>query len=122
MGCKAEGAAQGFTLLGAVILVIYAINQIGSGLSDAIDGDFNAIVDVVLGVILIVLCLLSLAACGFVNWKVSRSGLLLAIFGLVCIFVVARGIEINITAWLQNAPLLAGFMILIAGILILVKD
>ncbi len=118
---KAEGAAQGYTVLGSIVLILIAINMINSGLNGAISGDLEAIITVVLGIALIVMAILSLDACGFVNWKIGRSGLLLAIFGLVSIIIVARGLSFNILSWLMNAGTLAGFMILLAGILIMLK-
>ncbi|MEM2143580.1 MAG: hypothetical protein QXS20_05355 [Candidatus Thorarchaeota archaeon] len=118
MGCRAEGAAQGFTVLGAVVLLVYAVNLISQGLPAATGGNTEGIIDVIVGIVLIIICILSLDACGFVHWKVERSGILLAIFGLFSIFIVVRGIQLNILSWLMSAPLLAGFMILLAGILI----
>ncbi len=118
---KAEGAAQGYTVLGAIVLILIAINMISAGLNGAINGNFEDVITIVLGIALVVMAILSLDACGFVNWKVGRSGLLLAIFGLISIIIVARGLSFNILSWLMNAGTLAGFMILLAGIIIMVK-
>jgi hypothetical protein len=46
---------------------------------------------------------------------------LLAVFGLVAIFIIGRGINFNILSWLMNLGTLAGMMILLAGILIMVN-
>ncbi len=120
MGCKAEGAAQAYTLLGVIVLILYAVNVINGSLSGL--PDFNAVVDVVLAIILVLISLLSLDACGFIHWKVPRSGVLLAVFGLLAIFIVARGLNLYFLSWLQSVPMLAGFMILLAGILIIAKS
>lgn len=121
MGCKAEGAAQGFTLLGVIVLVLYAVNIIRGFVSGG-PADFDDIVNVVLAIFLIIISVLSLDACGFIHWRVPRSGVLLAVFGLLAIFIVARGLTLDVLSWLQSVPMLAGFMILLAGILIMLKS
>jgi hypothetical protein len=121
MGAKAEGAAQGYTVMGGIVLIILAIQMLIAGIDGAIGGNFDNILDVVLGIGLIFMVLLSFDACGFVNWKVERSGLLLAIFGFVSIVIVGRGLSFDILQWLQNIGMLAGLMILIAGVLIMFK-
>ncbi|MHA1772246.1 MAG: hypothetical protein ACTSYL_00885 [Candidatus Thorarchaeota archaeon] len=122
MGCKAEGAAQGYTVLGSIILFLFALQMIIGGLNGAIGGDFASVIDVVLGIALFLMAILALDACGFIYWKVQRSGLLLAIFGLVSIFIVGRGLSFNILSWLMNIGMLAGLMFLIAGLLIILKS
>ncbi len=120
MGCKAEGAAQGYTVLGAIILVVFAIFQmIIPGANGALGGDFESVIDVVLGIALLLMALLAIDACGFIYWKVQRSGVLLAIFGLVAVIIVGRGLSFNILTWLMNIGMLAGLMFIIAGLLIL---
>ena len=121
MGAKAEGAAQGYTVMGGIVLFILAIQMIMAGINGALGGNFENVLDVVLGIGLILMVLLSFDACGFVTWKVGRSGLLLAIFGFVSIVIVGRGLSFDILQWLQNIGMLAGLMILIAGLLIMLK-
>jgi hypothetical protein len=121
MGAKAEGAAQGYTVMGGIILIILAIQMLTAGINGALGGNFENILDVVLAIALILMVLLSFDACGFVTWKVGRSGLLLAIFGFISIVIVGRGLSFNILQWLQNIGMLAGLMILIAGLLIMLK-
>jgi hypothetical protein len=122
MGAKAEGAAQGYTVMGGIVLMIFAIFQmLIPGINGALGGNFDNVLDVVLGIGLILMVLLSFDACGFVQWKVQRSGLLLAIFGFVSIVIVGRGLSFDILQWLQNIGMLAGLMILIAGVLIMLK-
>ncbi len=124
MGCKAEGAAQGLTLLGAAVLFVFGLFSLvipGAQVA-AFSGDVNAVIDLVLGITLILMAILGLDACGFVSWKITRSGLLLAIFGFVSIIIVARGLNFNLLSWLMNAGMLAGLMFIIAGILILTKS
>ncbi len=123
MGCKAEGAAQGYTLLGAIILILFAFfSLLIPGVNGVIGGNFESVIDIVIGIALILMAILSLDACGFIYWKIQRSGLLLAIFGLVSIFIVGRGLNFDILSWLLNIGMLAGLMILIAGILLLTKS
>jgi hypothetical protein len=121
MGAKAEGAAQGYTVLGGIVLILLAFQMLINGFNGALGGNIENILDVVLGIGLILMVLLSLDACGFVQWKVQRSGLLLAIFGFVSIVIVGRGLSFNILLWLQDIGMLAGLMILIAGLLIMLK-
>ncbi len=121
MGCKAEGAAQGYTLLGGVVLLILAIQMIIGGFNGALGGDAAALIDVLLAVALILMVILSFDACGFVYWKIRRSGAMLALFGIVSIFIVVRGLSFDIIGWLTNIGTLAGLMILLAGLLLLLK-
>ncbi|MFX0108706.1 MAG: hypothetical protein ACFE7R_10500 [Candidatus Hodarchaeota archaeon] len=122
MGCKAEGAAQGFTLLGVIILIILAFQMLLFGLNVVIGGDLNGVVDTVLAIVLILMAILSVDACGFIHWKVSKNGFLLAVFGFIAIIVVLRNVSFNILGWLMNVGTLAGLMILIAGVLLLTKS
>ncbi|NWF95110.1 MAG: hypothetical protein HXY34_03120 [Candidatus Thorarchaeota archaeon] len=121
MGTKAEGAAQGYTVLGAIVLIILGLNMTIQGLNAAAGSDFNGVVTAVLGIVLIVMAVLSLDACGFIYWKIRRNGLLLAIFGFISIVIVIRGLSFDIIGWLMNVGTLAGLMIMIAGILIMTK-
>ena len=117
MGCKAEGAAQGYTVLGGIVLLLYAFQMIVGAAGDLMAG----IIDILIGVALLLIVILAFDASGFVNWKLQKSGLLLTIFGLFAIFIVSRNILLDIIAWLSSLPTLAGFMLLIAGLLIMVK-
>ena len=121
MGCKAEGAAQGYTVLGGLVLAVLAIQMMVNGFSGALGGDFESVIDVVLAIALLLMVLLSFDASGVVNWKVSRSGALLALFGFVSIIIVVRGLSFDIIGWLMNIGTLAGLMILIAGILLMFR-
>ena len=121
MGSKAEGAAQGYTLLGGIVLLILAIQMIINGVNGALNGNLEPLIDVLLAVALIIMVILSFDACGFVYWKIRRSGILLAIFGLVSIFIVVRGLTFDIIGWLTNIGTLAGLMIFIAGLLLLLR-
>jgi hypothetical protein len=121
MGCKAEGAAQGYTVLGGIVLLILAINDLRAGIGQAMGGDFNGTITVVLAIVLILLVVLSFDACGFTHFKLRRSGLLLAIFGFVAIVIIGRGLSFNPLGWLMSLGTLAGFMILLAGLLIMVN-
>jgi len=119
MGLKAEGAAQAYTLLGGLVLAIMGFNMIASGVQNI--ADVTGLLDIVLGIALILMVILSLDACGFVYWKVQKSGVLLAIFGFASMVIVARNLPLNIMAWLTDIGLLAGFMILVAGILLIFR-
>lgn len=121
MGCKAEGAAQGYTILGAVVLFLLAIQMISGALSGAMGGDLNAVIDLLLGVALIIMAVLAIDASGFIHWVVSKSGLLLALFGFMTIIIAGRSLNFDILSWPLSTGTLAGFMILIAGILLLVS-
>jgi hypothetical protein len=113
MGCKADGAAQGYTVLGGIVLLYYAIQRIVSGLNTPYD-----IVGLFLGIAIIIMVVLAFDASGFVNWKVRRSGALLALFGFFIILIVS-GLNLDILSWITRLDTLAGFMILLAGLLTL---
>jgi len=113
MGCKAEGAAQGYTVLGGIVLLVYALQRIAGGLNAPYD-----IVEIFLGIAVIIMVVLAFDASGFVTWKVRRSGALLALFGFFIILIVS-GLNLDILSWIMSLPTLAGFMILLAGILTL---
>ncbi len=122
MGLKAEGAAQGYTVLGGIVLVIFAVTHIAGGLNNLNSSD--ALVNIIIGIALLLMVLLSFDASGFVHWKLKRNGPLLALFGLFSIIIVDPNVllgSLNILAWLMNVGTLAGFMILIAGLLITFK-
>ncbi|TFG98824.1 hypothetical protein E4H12_04865 [Candidatus Thorarchaeota archaeon] len=120
MGCKAEGAAQGYTVLGGIVLLIYAIQRIFAGSGNI--GTLQGLIEVFLGIAVIIMVVLAFDASGFVTWKVKRSGLLLALFGIFIILIVSYpGITIDPIALLSSLPTLAGFMIFLAGVLIVVK-
>ena len=120
MGCKAEGAAQGYTVLGGIVLLIIAIQRIfaASGGLGTVDG----LIEVFLGIVIVIMVALAFDASGFITWKVRRSGLLLALFGFIIILIVSYpGITIDPIAWLSGLPTLAGLMIFLGGILIAVN-
>lgn len=119
MGCKAEGAAQGYTVLGGLVLFIYGIQMILGGASGTIDID--AIIEIVLGIALILMVILAFDASGFVSWKLTKSGALVALFGLICIFIVSRGILLDPLAWIMSLGTLAGFMIFLGGLLLILR-
>jgi hypothetical protein len=122
MGCKAEGAAQGFTLLGALVLLVFAFQMLLGAINAASGGDLNAVIDVLLAILLILIAILSVDACGYIHWKVAKSGTALAIFGFIAIVVVLRNLSFNIIGWLMNVGTLAGLMILIAGVLLIARS
>ncbi len=119
MGAKAEGAAQAYTLLGGLVLAIFGFNMLAGGIQNLADP--NSLLDIVLGIALILMVLLSLDACGFIYWKVQKSGILLAIFGFASMVIIARGLPLDIMQWLTDIGMLASFMVLLAGILLIFK-
>ncbi len=119
MGCKAVGAAQGYTVLGGLVLLLYGIQWLINGLNGVLGGIFEALIDVVLAIALLLMVLLAFDACGFVNWKIQRSGILLALIGFISIILVVRTLTFDILGWLNNLGTLAGLMILLAGILLI---
>ncbi|MDF1541251.1 MAG: hypothetical protein P1Q69_20300 [Candidatus Thorarchaeota archaeon] len=119
MGCKAEGAAQGYIVLGGIVLLLYGLNMIIGAIQGTID--MNSLIEIVLGITLLLMVVLSFDASGFVNWKVGKSGVLVFIFGLVCIFVVSRGLLLNPLQWLLSLGTLAGFMIVLGGLLLILR-
>ncbi len=121
MGCRAEGAAQGYTVLGGIVLLVLAINMLRQGLTEAMGGSFEGVLSTVLAIALIIVVALSFDACGFTHFKIGRSGVLLALLGFVAIVIIARGLTFDILSWLTNIGMLAGFMILIAGLLLIFK-
>ncbi len=122
MGCKAEGAAQGFTLLGALVLLVYALQMLIGGINQALGGDFEGVIETVLAITLILIAVLSVDASGYVYWRIARNGILLAVFGFIAIAIVLRNVSFDVIGWLMNAGTLAGLMILIAGILVITRS
>lgn len=122
MGLKAEGAAQGYTVLGGIVLLVYAFERIyqamiGPGI-DTLDG----IIEVLLAIVLIVMVALAFDACGFISWKVQKSGALLSLFGLIIILIVSYpAITFDPIAWLRSLYTLAGLMILLGGLLLVFR-
>ncbi len=121
MGIKAEGAAQGYTLLGGIVLAIQAIQMLMAGINGAIGGDIDSLINVLLAIALLLMVLLSFDACGFVYWKIRKSGILLAVFGLVAIFIIARDVSFDIMMLLTNIAGLASLMLLLAGLLLIFR-
>ncbi len=121
MGIKAEGAAQGYTLLGGIVLAIQAIQMLMAGINGAIGGDIDSLINVLLAIALLLMVILSFDACGFVYWKIRKSGILLTVFGLVAIFIIARGVSFDIMMLLTNIAGLAALMLLLAGLLLIFR-
>ncbi len=123
MGCKAEGAAQGYTVLGGIVLLIYAIRRIINNIDLSGPNAGESIIEIIFGIVVIIIVALAFDACGFISWKVSRSGALLALFGLIAIVLVSWPFtSINPITWLESLETLAGFMILLGGLLLLLKS
>ena len=123
MGCKAEGAAQGYTVLGGIVLLIYAIRRIINNINMSGPNTGESIIQIILGIVLIIIVALAFDACGFISWKVAKSGILLAFFGLVAIVLVSWPFtSINPITWLESLETLAGFMILLGGLLLLLRN
>ncbi|MFW9809474.1 MAG: hypothetical protein ACFFE6_08855 [Candidatus Thorarchaeota archaeon] len=122
MGCKAEGAAQGYTVLGGLVLLIYAIYRIYNAMISPGPGTVEGLVEILLSIVLIVIVTLAFDACGFVSWKVAKSGLLLTLFGFIAIVIVSYpGITLDPIAWMMSLDTLAGLMILLGGLLLLFR-
>ena len=122
MGLKAEGAAQGYTILGGLVLLIYAIFRIYNAMNNPGPGTVEGLIEIFLGIVLIVVVVLAFDACGFVSWKVQKSGLLLTVFGFIAIVVVSYpGITLDPIAWMMSLDTLAGLMILLGGLLLLIR-
>ena len=122
MGLKAEGAAQGYTVLGGLVLLIYAIFRIYNAAVGPGPGTPEGLMEILLGIVLILVVVLAFDACGFIHWKIKKSGLLLALFGLIAIVIVSYpGFSIDIIAWMMRLDTLAGFMLLLGGLLLLVR-
>ncbi|MHA2377897.1 MAG: hypothetical protein ACXADS_01330 [Candidatus Thorarchaeota archaeon] len=122
MGCKAEGAAQGFTLLGALVLLVYAFQMLIGGANLALSGVFEGVIETALAITLILIVVLAVDASGYVDWRIAKNGGLLAVFGFIAIMVVLRHVSFDVIGWLMNAGTLAGLMILVAGILVITKS
>jgi hypothetical protein len=121
MGCQAEGAAKGYTALGGLVLFLYGVMMLAGGINGAIGGDLNGLIDTILGIVLILMVILSFDAAGFLHWKLHKSGVALAIFGLFSIFIVNRAFSLDILSWLLNLGTLAGLMILLGGLLLILR-
>ena len=119
MGCKADGAAQGYTVLGGIVLAYFAIQMIIGGLNTFSGGDINGLVVLIQGIALVLMVVLSFGASGFVSWKVGKSGALLALFGFLSIIIVVGNLTFDVIGWLTNIGTLAGFMNLLAGLLMM---
>jgi len=123
LGCKAEGAAQGYTILGGIVLILYALRRIIDNMNSPGPGTLEGLMQILLGVVLIIVVVLAFDACGFVHWKLNRSGLLLALFGFIAILIVSwPGITLDPIGWLQSLDTLAGLMIFLGGILLLARS
>ncbi|MGY5863812.1 MAG: hypothetical protein RTV41_04365 [Candidatus Thorarchaeota archaeon] len=122
MGLKAEGAAQGYTVLGGLVLLVYAIQRIYNNMNNPGPGTTEGLIQILLGVVIIIVVALAFDACGFISWKVQKSGLLLTVFGFIAIAVVSYpGITIDPIAWMMRLDTLAGLMILLGGLLLLFR-
>jgi len=123
MGCKAEGAAQGYTILGGLVLLIYAIFRIYAAMNNPGPGTVEGVIEIFLGIVLIVIVALAFDACGFISWKVSKSGFLLTVFGFIAIVIVSYPrITLDPIAWMMSLDTLAGMMILLAGLLLVARS
>ena len=122
MGCKAEGAAQGYTVLGGLVLLVYAIQRIYDAIIGPGPGTIDGLIAIFLGIVLIVVVALAFDACGFISWKVQKSGLLLTVFGFIAIAIASYpGITLDPIQWMMSLDTLAGFMILLGGLLLLFR-
>lgn len=116
MGLRADGAAQGYTILGGIVLIISALGRINAGLQGG--GSTTALMQLVLGIVLLIITILAFDASGLVKLTLSKSGLLLALLGFIAILIVSYpGITLDIITWLRSLETLAGFMLLLAGII-----
>ena len=122
MGLKAQGAAQGYTVLGGIVILIHAVERISLAMIGPGVNSVEGIIEVLLAIVLIIMVALAFDACGFISWKVSKSGALLSLFGLVIILIVSYPvITFDPIAWLQSLYTLAGFMILLGGLLLVFR-
>jgi hypothetical protein len=122
MGCKAEGAAQGYTVLGGLVLLVHAIERIYSAMISPDPGTLEGLIEIFLGIVIIILVALAFDACGFISWKVQKSGALLSAFGFIIILIVSfPGITLDPIAWLRSLYTLAGLMILLGGLLLVFR-
>jgi len=122
MGCKAEGAAQGYTVLGGLVLLVYALNRIYMAMLSPGPGTIEGIIEILLGIVIIVMVALAFDACGFISWKVQKSGALLSLFGFIIILIVSYpAITLDPIAWLRSLYTLAGLMILLGGLLLVFR-
>jgi len=122
MGCKAEGAAQGFTVLGGLVLLIFAIERIYRAMMSPGPGSLDGVIEILLGIVIIIMVALAFDACGFISWKVQKSGALLSLFGLIIILIVSYpAITLDPIAWFRSLYTLAGLMILLGGLLLIFK-
>jgi len=122
MGLKAEGAAQGYTVLGGIVLLVYAFVRIYRAMIYPGIETLDGIIEVLLAIVLIVMVALAFDACGFISWKVQKSGALLSLFGLIIILIVSYpAITFDPIAWLRSLYTLAGLMILLGGLLLVFR-
>ncbi len=122
MGCKPELAAQDYTVLGGLFLLVYAIQRIYNAMMGPGPGTTDGLIANFLGVILIVIVALAFDACGFISWKVQKSAVLLPLFGFIAIVIVSfPGITLDPIAWMMSLDTLAGLMILLGGLLLFKK-
>jgi hypothetical protein len=119
VGCKALGASQGYTVLGGIVLLVYAIQRIYNAMIGPGPGTTDGLIAILLGIVLIIIVALAFDASGFVTWKVSKSAILLTVFGLIAIAIVSYpGFILDPIAWLMRLDTLAGFMIVLGGLLL----
>jgi len=115
---KAAGAADGFTILGALVLFLFAWTQmIIPGYYLAIAGNLNGTVTLILGIVLFVITIISVVASGLVRWVIPRSGLLLLIFGFIALVITLQGLNFDLLTWLSHVGAVGSVMLMIAGVL-----
>jgi hypothetical protein len=79
--------------------------------------------ELVLGIALLIITILAFDASGLVKLTLSKSGLLLALLGFIAILIVSYPgfIVLDIIAWLRNLETLAGFMLLLGGLIMAIN-
>jgi hypothetical protein len=119
MGCKALGASQGYTVLGGLVLLVYAIQRIYAAMIGPGPGTTTGLVEILLGIIMIIIVALAFDASGFISWKVSKSAALLTLFGFIALIVASYPgfLTFDPIAWMMSLDTLAAFMIVLGGLL-----
>lgn len=115
---KAEGASDAYTVLGALVLLLFAWTQlIIPGYYQVLGGIPNGVFTLILGLVLLAVTIIAFIASELVRWTLPKASLVLIIFGFAALFITLQGLNFDLIAWLSNVGALGSLMLILAGIL-----
>jgi hypothetical protein len=115
---KAEGASDAYSVLGSLVLLLFAWTQlIIPGYYQVLGGIPNGVFTLILGLILLAVTIIAFIASEVVRWTIPRSSLVLIIFGFAALFITLQGLNFDLLAWLSNVGALGSLMLILSGFL-----